>query len=128
MKSMARGVVGAMIIAMGLSGCGSSPPSTGVLTGQAWSCSLGHVSSTTVYVFTSIYVGEDSAALQRVNNLGVDSGEHVKATQVVTSGDTYRFVLRPGRYVVYDSGVGSARLVTVASKGMTRADFSHSCI
>ena len=128
MKSMAVGAVGAMVIAVGLSACGAASPSTGVLTGQAWSCSLGRRASTTVYVFTSIYAGEDSAALQRVNSLGVDSGEHVKATQRVTSGGTYRFVLRPGRYVVYDSGAGSARLVTVASKGMTRADFSHSCI
>jgi hypothetical protein len=129
MNTAGRGMVGVLIVAVVMSGCGVAPPSPGVLTGQAWSCSLGRqVSSTTVYVFTSIYAGEDNAALQRVNSLGVDSGEHVKATQRVTSGDTYHFVFRPGRYVVYDSGAGSARLVTVASKEMARADFSRSCL
>jgi hypothetical protein len=121
-------MVGTIIIGVVLSGCGSAQPSTGVLTGQAWSCSLGRpVSPTTVYVFTSDYVGEDSAALERVDNLGVDSGEHVVASHRVASGDTYRFVLNPGHYIVYDSGVGSARLVTVVGDGMARADFSRSC-
>ena len=81
-----------------------------------------------MYVYTSIYAGEDSAALQRVNSLGTDSGEHLVVMQRVVSGDTYHFVLQPGRYVVYDSGVGSARLVTVVGEGIVRADFSRSCI
>ena len=126
---MAGGVVGALIVVVGLSGCGSSPPTTGVLTGQAWSCSFGReVSSTTVYVFASIYAGKETAALQRVNSLGTDSGERVVAKQRVTSGDKYRFVLRPGRYVVYNSGTGLPRLVTLSSEAMTRVDFPHSCL
>jgi hypothetical protein len=128
MKTTARGIVGAIMIAVVLSGCGSAQSFTGVLTGQAWSCSLGRqVSSTTVYVFASIYAREDSAALQRVTHFGVDSGEHVVATQRVASGDTYRFDLHPGHYIVYDSEVGSARLVTVVGQGLARADFSRSC-
>jgi len=126
---MARGVVGATIIAVALSGCGASPPTAGVVTGRAWSCSFGkQVSSTTVYVFASIYAGKDSAALQRVNSLGVDSGERVVATQRMVSGDKYRFVLRPQKYVVYDSGAGFARLVTVTSDGTARAEFPQSCL
>lgn len=129
MKSVAWGLVAAMGIAVVLSGCGSSSPTTGVLMGRAWSCSFGkQVSSTTVYVFASIYAGKDSAALQRVNSLGVDSGERVVATQRMVSGDKYRFVLRPQKYVVYDSGAGFARLVTVTSDGTARADFPHSCL
>jgi hypothetical protein len=121
-------MVGTIFVAMVLSGCSSARPSTGVLTGQAWSCSMGRqVSSTTVYVYASIYAGEDSAALQRVNSLGVYSGEHVVATQRVTSGRTYHFAVHPGRYVVFDSGEGSARLVTVTGGDVARADFQLSC-
>ena len=129
MKSMARGVVGAILTAVGLSACGSSPPTPGVLTGQAWSCTSGRqVASTIVYVFASLYAGEDGAALQRVNSLGVDSGEHIVATQQVASGHTYHFVLQPQHYVVYNTGTGFARLVTVTSEGVARASFPRSCL
>jgi hypothetical protein len=129
MKSMIRSLLGATVIAVALSACSAASPAAGVLTGRAWSCTFGRrVSSTTVYVFASNYPGQDGATLQRVNSLGVDSGERLIATQRVISGHQYRFVVRPQRYVVYDSGSGFARLVIVTSEGTTRADFTHSCL
>lgn len=128
-KLMARGlvVVGVMAIALGFSGCGAAPPSTGVLTGRAWGCMS--VIPPTVQVYASIYAGEVNAALQRVQSLGDDSGERLVATQkVATSGDTYRFVLHSGRYVVYDWSTDFARLVTVAGGGTTHAILPQACI
>ncbi len=128
-KLMARAVVvvGVVSIALGLSGCGPVPPSTGVLTGRAWGCMS--VIPPTVQVYASIYAGEDNAALQRVESLGVDSGEHLVASQkVARSGDTYRFVLHSGRYVLYNWSTDVARLVTVAGGGTTRAILPRACI
>jgi len=127
MMTLVRGMVGAAITVVVLSGCGSTTPSTGVLTGQAWGCMS--VIPPTVQVYASIYPDEDGAALQRIESLGVDSGEHLVATEkVALSDDTYRFVLHPGRYIVYDGSTDVARLVSVAGGGTTRALLPRACI
>jgi hypothetical protein len=124
MMKLVQGIFGAAMIVVVLSGCDSTTPSTGVLTGQAWGCVS--VIPPKVQVYASIYAGEDEAALQRVESLGVDSGERLVATQrVARSGGTYRFVLHSGRYVVYDWSSDFARLVTVADGGTTRALLPH---
>jgi len=127
MMTLVRIMVGAAIIIAVLSGCGSTTPSTGVLTGRAWGCMS--VVPPTVQVYASLYAGEDAAALQRVESLGADSGEDLVATQkVARAGDTFRFVLHSGRYVVYDWSTDFARLVTVAGGGTTRALLPQDCI
>jgi hypothetical protein len=98
MKSVARGVVGAVIVAAALSGCGSSPPSTGVLTGRVAACTLfaaRHPTTVTVY-----------------------AREHLVATQRLPgAGTAFRFSLPAGRYLLKDA---TGSYPVVVSKGGTR--------
>jgi hypothetical protein len=98
MKSMARGVVGSMVITAALSGCGSSPPSTGILTGQVAACTLfaaRHPTTVTVY-----------------------AREHLVATQRLPgAGTAFRFSLPAGRYLVKDA---TGSYPVVVSRGRTR--------
>src|ERR1700730_4694612 len=93
---MAWGVVGVMIIAVALSGCGSSPPATGIVTGRVAACTAFSTNHpTTVYV----YKDQSLVATQRLPHAGL----------------SYRFSLPVGRYLV--KGIASTLYPVVVSKG-----------
>jgi hypothetical protein len=90
-------VVGVVIIAVALSGCGAASPTTGVLTGVVAPCTLyaaRHPTTVTVY-----------------------AREHLVATQRLPgAGAAFRFSLAAGRYLVKDV---TGSYPVVVSKGRT---------
>lgn len=84
MKSVVRAAVGAMIVAVSMSGYASSPPNIGVLTGRVAACTLfaaRHATTVTVY------------ARDRV----------VATKRLPGAGTTFRFSLTAGRYLLKDA-------------------------
>lgn len=98
MKSMARGVVAAMLVAVVLAACSTPPPTTGVLTGQVAACTLyafKHPTTVTVYAHNLL------VATQRLQG----------------AGRTFRFSLPGGSYLVKDA---TGSYPVILSKGRTR--------
>jgi hypothetical protein len=92
-----RAIIGAMIIAVALSGCGSSPPTTGVLTGRVAACTLYAARHPTT---VTVYAHERLVATQRLPGAGM----------------TFRFTLPTGPYLVKDA---TGSYPVVVSKGRT---------
>ena len=76
----------AAIVAISLSACTSSTPTTGILTGTADACT-GLAGSTTSSVSVVVFQGKQTVARQVVHN-----------------GGTYRIVLAPGTYGITNEG------------------------
>ena len=91
MKAMAWSIAGAIIVAVGVSGCGSSPPTTGVVTGRVAACTLVSARHRTT---VTVYDHERLVATQRLQG----------------SEPAFRFSLPAGSYVVKDAN-GSKRVV-----------------
>jgi len=71
-----------VLVLGGLAGCGS--PQTGVLTGTAWPCA--------------------GPSFIHIAHLWVFKGDKVVKQAAVPGGRSYRFVLRPGRYLITNTG------------------------
>jgi hypothetical protein len=94
----AAALVATLVLTLTTAACGGSPP-TGVLTGTLQRCTL-HVQTETVQV------------------IGTNGG--VVATQRVTEGHIYRFVLPPGRYFISTGGpLDKAHPVVLEKAGQT---------
>ena len=94
---VSRAIIGAMIIVAALSGCGSSPPTTGVLTGEVAGCTpYAGRHPTTV----TVYARERLVATQRLPRAGL----------------AFRFSLTAGRYLVKDA---TGSYPVVVSRGRT---------
>ena len=94
---MARGMVGVMAIAVALSGCGSAPTTTGILTGRVAACTM--------------------FAYRQPTTVTVYAGEHLVATQRLPgAGRTFRFSLPARRYLVKDA---TGSYAVAVSKGRT---------
>jgi hypothetical protein len=87
-----------MIVASALTACGSSPPTTGVLTGRVAACTEYAFQHPTI---VSVYAHDRLVATKRLPG----------------AGRTFRFTLSAGWYLVKDAN--SSHVVAV-SKGRTR--------
>jgi len=90
-------VVGVVINAVALSGCGAASPTTGVLTGQVEPCTLYAAGQQTT---VTVYARERVVATQRLPG----------------AGTTFRFSLPAGRYLVKDV---TGSYPVVVSRGRT---------
>jgi hypothetical protein len=90
-------VVGVVIIAVALSGCGAASPTTGVLTGRVAPCTLYAARHRTT---VTVYAHERLVATQRLP----------------TARTTFRFSLPAGRYLVKDA---TGLYPVIVSRGRT---------